>query len=178
MDKPLTVRQDSFCVHYTTIGTPQFGNGTRAAIAAGYAEAGAAVLAHKLLKDKRIIARINQLHSENMVRNMITVDKVLADLEHDKLMARENHQYAVAKGCTELQGRFLAMFTDRQVIDDPARAQVLADREREQAEILAQLWRERLQLPAGEQSQLPDVVSGVAKQVESVAPTIKLRDCG
>jgi len=137
MDKPLTVRQDSFCVHYTTIGEPQFGNGTRAAIAAGYAEAGAAVLAHKLLKDKRIIARINQLHSENMVRNMITVDKVLSDLEHDKLMARENHQYAVAKGCTELQGRFLAMFTDRQIVDDPAKAKQLTEKEAEEARRIA-----------------------------------------
>ena len=47
-----------------------------------------------------------------MHRNMITVDKVLADLEHDKLMARENHQYAVTKAYTELQGRWLAMFKD------------------------------------------------------------------
>ncbi len=137
MDKPLTVRQDSFCVHYTTVGEPQFGNGTRAAIAAGYAEAGAAVLAHKLLKDKRIIDRINQLHSENMVRNMITVDKVLSDLEHDKLMARENHQYAVAKACTELQGRFLAMFTDRTQIDDPAKVRELAEKELEEARRIA-----------------------------------------
>ena len=139
MDKPLTVRQDSFCVHYTTIGEPQFGNGTRAAIAAGYAEAGAAVLAHKLLKDKRIIARINQLHSENMVRNMITVDKVLSDLEHDKLMARENHQFAVSKSCSELQGRYLAMFTDRTQIDDPAQARQLAEKELEEAKRIAQI---------------------------------------
>jgi len=137
MDKPLTVRQDSFCVHYTTIGTPQFGNGTRAAIAAGYAEAGAAVLAHKLLKDKRIIARINQLHSENMTRNMITVDKVLADLEHDKLMARENHQYAVAKACTELQGRYLAMFTDRTQVEDVTEARRLTEKEAEEARRIA-----------------------------------------
>jgi phage terminase small subunit len=126
MDKPLTVRHDSFCVHYTSIGAPTFGNGTRAAVAAGYAEAGAAVLAHKLLKDKRIIDRINELHSENMVRNMITVDKVLSDLEHDKLMARENHQYAVAKGCTELQGRFLAMFTDRSQVEDVTKVRPLS----------------------------------------------------
>jgi phage terminase small subunit len=155
MDKPLTVRQDSFCVHYTTIGTPQFGNGTRAAIAAGYAEAGAAVLAHKLLKDKRIMARINRLHSENMVRNMITVDKVLADLEHDKLMARENHQYGVAKACTELQGRYLAMFTDRTQIDDPAKARQLTEKDETEAKRIAQYLLDH-----------PET------------PTIKLRDCG
>jgi hypothetical protein len=64
------------------------------------------------LKIRKVIARIAELHAENMQRNLITVDKVLADLEHDKLMARRQHQYAVAKSCTELQGRYLAMFTD------------------------------------------------------------------
>ena len=56
---------------------------------------------------------IKELHAENMQRNMITVDKVLADLEHDKLMARKAGKYAVAKGCTELQGKYLSMFTDK-----------------------------------------------------------------
>lgn len=46
-----------------------------------------------------------ELQAENMQRNMITVDKVLADLEHDKLLAREARQYAVSKSCTELQGK-------------------------------------------------------------------------
>ena len=52
-----------------------------------------------------------------MKRNLITVDKVLADLEHDKLLAREHHQYGVAKGCSELQGKFLAMFTEKHITE-------------------------------------------------------------
>ena len=49
---------------------------------------------------------------EHLKRNLITVDKVLADLEHDKLLAREHHNYSVATRCTELQGKYLSMFTD------------------------------------------------------------------
>ena len=111
----LTAKQDSFCVHYTTIGAETFGNGTKAALAAGYSEKGAYVRGSELLRNRKVAERIAELHKENMQRNMITVDKVLADLEHDKLMAREARQYAVAKACTELQGKYLAMFTDSEL---------------------------------------------------------------
>ncbi|MFC1762927.1 terminase small subunit [Planctomycetota bacterium] len=108
---------------HTTIGSETFGNGTKAAIEAEYAESCARVTACNLLKKPHIQDRIVEFHTENMQRNLITVDKVLADLEHDKLMARENKQFAVAKGCTELQGKYLAMFTDRLTTetDDDAR---------------------------------------------------------
>ena len=112
MTDNLKPRQDSFCVHYTTIGTETYSNGTKAALAAGYSETSAHVTATKLLKQEAIRDRIVELQAENMKRNLITVDKVLSDLEHDKLMAREARQYSVAKACTELQGRWLAMFTD------------------------------------------------------------------
>ncbi|MHC4123026.1 MAG: terminase small subunit [Planctomycetota bacterium] len=114
MDK-LTPRQDSFCVHYTAIGAETYSNGTKSAIAAGYSESSAPVQGTRLLKQETIRNRIMELQAENMKRNLITVDKVLADLEHDKLLAREHHQYNVAKGCSELQGKYLAMFTDRNI---------------------------------------------------------------
>ena len=120
----LTPKQDSFCVHYTTIGAETFGNGTKSATAAGYSEKGAYVRGSELLRNRKVAERIAELHKENMQRNMITVDKVLADLEHDKLMAREARQYAVSKACTELQGRYLAMFTDNinnQTTEQPAK---------------------------------------------------------
>ena len=112
MDKNLKPRQESFCVHYTTIGSDTYSNGTKAALAAEYSETSAHVTATKLLKQEAIRKRIMELQTENMQRNMITLDKVLADLEHDKLLARKARQYAVSKSCTELQGRWLAMFTD------------------------------------------------------------------
>lgn len=118
-EEKLTTKQEAFCVHYTTIGEETFGNGGKSAIAAGYSEAGSYARASELLRNRKIINRINELHTENMTRNQITVDKILSDLEHDKLLARKNHQYAVAKGCTELQGRYLAMFTDVQKNEYP-----------------------------------------------------------
>lgn len=112
MDNNLKPRQDSFCVHYTTIGSETYSHGTKAALAAGYSESSAHVTATKLLKRDDIRERIIELQAENMKRNLITVDKVLADLEHIKLLALEAHQYSVAKSCSELQGRWLAMFVD------------------------------------------------------------------
>ena len=124
----LTPKQESFCVHYTTIGAETFGNGTRAAIAAGYSDKSAHVQACALLRKPKIQQRVRELHSENMGRNMITVDKVLADLEHDKLAARQAGQYGVARGCTELQGKYLAMFIDRHMSED-------VDKRREYSEV-------------------------------------------
>ena len=110
--KDLTIKQESFCVHYTTIGTEAFGNGTKSAIGAGYSEKSAYSQASALLKNPKIQQRIKELHAENVSRNNITVDKVLADLEHDKIMARQAGQYSVAKECSVAQGKYLSMFTD------------------------------------------------------------------
>jgi len=128
--KELKPKQDSFCVNYTTIGSDTYGNGTKSAIAAGYSENCAHVTACNLLKQEAIKDRITALHAENMQRNMITVDKVLADLEHDKLLARKAHQYSVAKGCTELQGRYLAMFTDNVNTEPMPEPKPMSDEER------------------------------------------------
>ena len=65
-----------------------------------------------------------------MKRNLITVDKVLADLEHDKLLAREHHKYSVATRCTELQGKYLAMFTDNINTDQKPEHKPLSEEER------------------------------------------------
>ena len=53
-----------------------------------------------------------------MSRNNITVDKVLADLEHDKIMARQAGLYSVAKECSVAQGKYLAMFTDKTLTEE------------------------------------------------------------
>jgi phage terminase small subunit len=141
MDDNLTPKQDSFCVHYTTIGSETYSNGTKAALAAGYSESSAPVQATRLLKRDDIRERIIELQAENMKRNLITVDKVLADLEHDKLLARKHHQYGVAKGCTELQGRYLAMFTDRYVNEDAEKSELTEQGRADQDEYNA--WKRR-----------------------------------
>jgi hypothetical protein len=55
----------------------------------------------------------------------------------DSEQPRENRQYAVAKACTELQGRYLAMFTDRQQVEDVTEARRLTEKEAEEARWMA-----------------------------------------
>jgi phage terminase small subunit len=128
--KPLTPKQDSFCVHYTTIGAETYSNGTKSAIAAGYSEKGAYARASELLRNRKVLERVSELHTENMQRNQITVDKVLADLEHDKLKAREAGQYSVSYQCTVAQGKHLAMFTDRSLIGSDEQQRQLTEAQR------------------------------------------------
>ena len=133
MNETLTPKQDSFCVHYTTIGAETFSNGTKSAIAAAYSEKSAYSQASALLKNPKIQQRIKDLCAENMQRNMITVDKVLADLEHDKLMARQAGLYAVSYQCTVAQGKYLSMFTDNVRQTDTVAERELTEREQQEA---------------------------------------------
>ena len=110
--KELTAKEEAFCVAYTTIGSETFSNGTTSAIEAGYAENSARTQAWRMLRKEHIKKRIRELYNKNMQENMVTVGSVLANLAHDRLMARKHNQYSIAKGCTELEGKYLAMFTD------------------------------------------------------------------
>jgi phage terminase small subunit len=151
--KELSQREAAFAVHFTTIGSDTFSDGKNSAVAAGYSDRSAHVAASRLLKRDKVRNRISELHSENMQRNRITTDKVLADLEHDKVMARKHNQYSVAKGCTELQGKFLAMFTDRLQTEQDDQRQ-LTPTEEQEAQEYAQFrqWqaRQRTKSKAGD----------------------------
>jgi len=74
-----------------------------------------------MLRKEHIKKRIRELYDKNMKENIVTVGSVLANLAHDRLMARKHNQYSVAKSCTELEGKYLAMFTDNvnQTIEEP-----------------------------------------------------------
>ncbi len=109
----LTPKQEAFCVFFTTIGVDEFGNGTKSAIAASYSENGASARASMLLAKDKIRQRISELYQENLKRNNVTVDSVLANIQHDRLMARNRNQLAVAIRADELEGKYLEMFTDK-----------------------------------------------------------------
>ena len=70
---------------------------------------------------------------------MVTVSSVLANLDHDRQMARKHHQYAVSKACTELQGRYLAMFTDKTLTEDVNKTRELSEHEKEEAKRIAEI---------------------------------------
>ncbi len=111
-EKELTAKEEAFCVAYTTIGSETFSNGSKSAIEAGYAEDSARTQAWRMLRKEHIKRRNRELYDKNMEENMVTINSVLANLDHDRQMARKNHQYSVATRCTELRGKYLAMFTD------------------------------------------------------------------
>ncbi len=112
MKKEISAKEEAFCVAYTTIGSETFSNGTKSATEAGYAEDSARTQAWRMLRKEHIKGRIRELYDKNMQENMVTVSSVLTNLAHDRQMARKHHQYHVAKSCTELEGKYLAMFTD------------------------------------------------------------------
>ena len=111
----LNQQQDTFCIHYTTIGSETYGHGTKSAKEAGYSEKTAYSQATRLLKKAEIQQRLSDIHAENMQRNYLIVEKVLDDLEHEKILARQAGQHSVVTKCCELQGKYLAMFTDKSV---------------------------------------------------------------
>ncbi|MHC4255656.1 MAG: terminase small subunit [Planctomycetota bacterium] len=113
-EKELTAKEEAFCVAYTTIGSETFSNGTKSAIEAGYAEDSARTQAWRMLRKEHIKKRNRELYNKNMEENMVTVGSVLANLAHDRQMSRKHHQYSVAKSCTELEGKYLAMFKENQ----------------------------------------------------------------
>jgi phage terminase small subunit len=76
MARKLTMRQHKFAVEYVANG----GNGTQAAKAAGYGEAGAHVLASNTLRNAKVQQVIAQAEARIIRRIEVTPAKVMGDL--------------------------------------------------------------------------------------------------
>lgn len=103
-------------------------NGTRAAIAAGYAEKSARVTASQLLTKPNISAEITRLVNDRSERLGITADYVLGTIQEtverckqgEAVLDKEGNPtgewrydaFAVLKGC-ELLGKHLELFTEK-----------------------------------------------------------------
>ncbi len=110
--KELTAKEEAFCVAYVLVGAETFGNGAKSAEEAGYAENSARTQAWRLLKKEHIKERIRELYEKILEDNMVTPASVLVNLDHDRKMARKQNQYSVAVRCDELEGKYLALFTE------------------------------------------------------------------
>ncbi len=110
-------KREAFAVAFTTIGDETFGNATKSAEKAGYSPDSARTTGWRLLKDVDVKARILELYDENLKDNRVTTQSVLANLAHDRLLARQAGQFSVAVRCSELEGKYLDMFKDKA---DPA----------------------------------------------------------
>lgn len=73
--RKLTPRQEKFCALYLELG-----NGTAAAIGAGYPISGAGVAAHHLLKNPKVRARIDKPLETVVQRAQLTRERVLEEM--------------------------------------------------------------------------------------------------
>lgn len=74
-EEKLTAKQERFCREYLIDR-----NGTRAAIRAGYGEAGAGVAACRMLKKPNVLARVRELQTEEADRLSLSADAVLMEI--------------------------------------------------------------------------------------------------
>lgn len=78
-NRPLTARQEAFCREYVVDR-----NGAAASVRAGYSEKTAKVVACNLLKDRRVLARIHDLHQQAAAlaerKFEVTAERVIEEL--------------------------------------------------------------------------------------------------
>lgn len=103
----LSIREAAFAAQYVA----KHGNGTQAAIAAGYAPKSAHVSASLLIRRPKVKRRIDRLTR----KHEITADRVLARLDNLSIKAEEGGNYPAAVRAEELIGKSLGMWVDRSV---------------------------------------------------------------
>ena len=111
-EEKLTEKQKMFCKEYIVDL-----NATQACIRAGYSEKTAKQIGSENLSKPYLQDEIAKLIKDREERVKLTADKVLEDIERVRGLAEGSEQYNVSLKASELQGKHLAMFTDKQQID-------------------------------------------------------------
>ena len=78
--KKREAKEEKFCLLYTTINSPTYKNGQKAAEGAGWAPKSARVTASKLLTKPNIIERINGILDKQIDKLEITAERVLREI--------------------------------------------------------------------------------------------------
>ena len=92
-------------------------NATQACIRSGYSKKTAKEMGYENLTKPHIQAEIQRLKREREKRIELTADKVLEDIERVRKKAEGSAQYTVSLKASELQGKHLAMFTEKHKVD-------------------------------------------------------------
>ncbi len=108
----LSDKQKMFCKEYIIDL-----NATQACIRAGYSEKTARQIGSENLSKLNIQDEIAKLIKDREERMQLTADKVLEDIERVRGLAEGSEQYSISLKASELQGKHLAMFTEKQQID-------------------------------------------------------------
>ena len=95
MSKKLTARQLKFTREYAVDG-----NGTQAAIRAGYAPKSARIEASRLLTNVNVGNAVAKFQEKHRLKTEITIESLAAELEHDRDRARQLDQTSVAVQAT------------------------------------------------------------------------------
>lgn len=90
-------------------------NATQAYIRAGYSEKGAKVSASRLLADANVAARVAELRAGLGERLEITQESVLREIDETRKAAATDGQHAVALKASELKGKHIGMWPQKQV---------------------------------------------------------------
>lgn len=99
----ITPKQQAFIQHYMANG----GNGTQAAISAGYAEKSARVTASELLKMPKVQKRLQGEKEEQKERLALDADWIVSKLMHEALNAESD---ATRVRSLELLGKHVGIF--------------------------------------------------------------------
>jgi len=104
----LTAKQAMFCTEYLIDL-----NATKAYIRAGYSEKTANKCGPRLLVNAGIKKEIDRLKAIREKKIGLTAEKVLNDIERVRQKAEGSDQFNISLKASELQGKHLAMFTER-----------------------------------------------------------------
>jgi len=129
--KPLTVRQERFCLLIIKGET-----GTKAYVKAGYAASNtniAKVAASRLLTNVNVQARIADLRARAAQKASISLEKLTDELMAITAQARQLDQPAAATGALALVARLHGLLVDHKQVDithhKPAREPIMKDLE-------------------------------------------------
>jgi phage terminase small subunit len=110
MRDKLTARQLKFTREYA-----KDGNGTQAAIRAGYAPNSADVEASRLLGNAKIGKAVEKFHEKHREKTEVTIESLAAELEHDRDRARQLDQTATAVTATVQIAKLYGLDINRNV---------------------------------------------------------------
>lgn len=116
----LTPKQLMFCKEYLIDL-----NATQACIRAGYSEKTANRIGAENLSKPVIKEEIDRLKAIREKKVELTAEKVLKDIERVRGKAEDTNQFNVSLKASELQGKHLAMFTEKHQVDGEIRMPVV-----------------------------------------------------
>tara|TARA_R100000231_G_scaffold57846_1_gene47813 strand:+ start:75 stop:428 length:354 start_codon:yes stop_codon:yes gene_type:complete len=100
-------------------------NATQACIRAGYSEKTAKEMGYENLTKPHVQDEIQRLKAIREKKIGLTAEKVLKDIERVRDKAEGSEQYNVSLKASELQGKHLAMFTEKHKVDGEIKMPVI-----------------------------------------------------